>query len=274
SFPEPLTGTKIRQRSETFADHHSQARMFYRSQTAVEQRHIVNAYTFELSKVASKAVRTRQLGHLELIDKQLAAQVADNLGMAGQADAITPARQPIDMEPSPALSILKKAPQTLEGRKVGILIGAGCDAALIDKLRAAITKAGAKVELVAPKVGETEAANGTRLAADHMVAGGPSVIFDACAIVVGDAGIAALVANPAAVQWVADAFNHCKVIGTVGAAQPLLDKAAVVKDKGVIDLAGKGADAFVTTAKQGRIWSREAAQTPPPAKKPAKKPSK
>jgi catalase len=247
--------------------------MFYRSQTPVEQRHIANAYTFELSKVSTKAVRTRQLGQLMLIDKELAATVADNLGMAGQADVITPAREPIDMEPSPALSILKKAKPTLEGRKVGILIADGCDAALIEKLRAAIVKAGAVVQLVAPKIGGAVAADGSQIEAHHMVSGGPSVLFDACAIVTGDAGCDALVANPAAVQWAADAFNHCKVLGVVKAAQPLLDKAAVKIDPGVIELSGKGVDQFVATAKKGRIWGREEAQTPPPAKKPAKSPA-
>ena len=203
TFPEPMTGTKVRERSETFADHYSQARMFYRSQTPVEQRHIANAFTFELSKVETKAVRTRVLGHLMLIDNELAATVADGLGMAGQADVITPAREPIDMEPSPALSILKKAKPTLEGRKVGMLIADGFDAALIEKLRAAIAKAGAVVELVAPKVGGAVAADGSQIEAHHMVSGGPSVMFDACAIVTGDAGCDALVANPAAVQWAA-----------------------------------------------------------------------
>jgi catalase len=266
SYPEPLAGTKIRQRSETFGDHHSQARLFYRSQTAVEQRHIANAFTFELSKVEAKAIRTRVLGHLEVIDKGLATTVAEKLGMAGQADAITPVREPIDMEPSPALSILGKAPATLEGRKVGILIADGCDAGLIGKLRAAIEKAGAMVQLVAPKVGETKAADGKALEADHQVQGGPSVIFDACAIVVGEEGIDALVALPAAVQWVADAFNHCKVIGATAAAQPLLDKAAVKPDAGVFDLAGKGVEQFVAQAKRGRIWAREEqAEVPPPA---------
>jgi catalase len=194
--------------------------------------------------------------------------------MTGQADAITPAREPIDMEPSPALSILKKAKPTLDGRKVGILIADGCDAAVIEKLRAAIAKAGAVAQIVAPKIGGAVAANGSQIEADHMVSGGPSVLFDACAIVTGDAGCDALVANPAAVQWAADAFNHCKVLGVVKAAQPLLDKAAVRIDAGVIELTGKGADQFVATAKKGRIWGREEAQTPPPAKKPAKTPPK
>jgi len=274
SFAEPMVGTKLRQRSETFADHHSQARMFYRSQTPVEQQHIANAFTFELSKVSSKAVRKRQLGHLMIIDKELAATVADQLGMTGEADIITPSREPIDMEPSPALSILLNAKPTLEGRKVGILIADGCDGALVAKLRTAIVKAGAVVQLVAPKVGGAVAANGEKIEADHMVSGGPSVLFDACAIITGDDGCDVLVANPAAVQWAADAFNHCKVLGVVAAAQPLLDKAAVKLDDGVIELSGKGVDLFVATAKKGRIWGREDAQTPPPAKKPAKTPAK
>jgi catalase len=220
-------------------------------------------------------VRTRVLGHLDIIDKELGALVAENLGMTGQADTITPAREPIDMEPSPALSILGKAPVTLEGRKIGILIADGCDAALVDKVRAGAKKAGAMVQLVAPKVGLTTAANGASLEADHMVSGGPSVIFDACAVIVGEAGIDSLVANPAAVQWVADAYNHCKVIGAVGAAQPLFDKAAATVDAGVFDLTGKGVEQFIEAAKRGRIWAREEqAQVPPPvpagkAKKPA-----
>jgi len=266
TYAEPLVGTKIRQRSETFADHHTQARMFYRSQTPVEQRHIANAYTFELSKVESEAVRKRQLGHLDLIDKQLGATVAENLGMVGQAELIRPVKEPFDMEPSPALSILGKAEPTLVGRKVGIMISDGCDAALVTKLRATIVKAGATVQLVAPRVGKTTAANGTVMAADHMIAGGPSVIFDAVAIVVGDASIASLVANPAAVQWASDAFHHCKVMGVVGAARPLLDAAGAKPDAGVIDLAGKGVEAFVQRAEAGRIWAREeAAQVRPPS---------
>ncbi|CAN5231955.1 catalase [soil metagenome] len=264
TYPDPLVGPKIRQRSETFADHHTQARMFYRSQTPVEQSHIANAYTFELAKVASEAVRRRQLGHLDLIDAQLGATVADKLGMAGQAQAITPVKQPFDMEPSPALSILGKAAPTLEGRKVGILISDGCDAALVAKLRAAIAKAGATAQLVAPKVGKTTASNGTVFAADHMIAGGPSVIFDAVAVVVGGESVASVVANPAAVQWASDAFHHCKVMGVVGDAQPLLDAAGAKRDEGVIDLAGKGVEAFIQRARAGRIWAREAAAQVPP----------
>ncbi len=260
TYPQPVAGPKVRERSETFADHYSQTRMFYRSQTPVEQAHIANAFIFELSKVETIAVRTRQLGHLMIIDPELAAKVADGLGMTGQADEITPMRQPIDLPPSPPLSILAKAPVTLEGRKVGALIADGFDAGLLAKLRAAVEKAGAMFEVVAPKVGKTVAADGTEVTADHNVAGGPSVIFDAVAVLAAGS----LVDAPAAVGWVSDAFNHCKVIGVVEEAQSLLAAARVKDDAGIVDLGGKGVATFVDTAKRGRIWAREDAQTDKP----------
>ena len=268
THPSEISGAKVRERSETFADHYSQARMFFRSQTPVEQRHIIAAITFELSKVEALAIRTRVLGHLDLIDADLGAKVADGLGMVGQADTIEPAREPIELPPSPALSILANAHATLDGRKVGVLISDGFDASVVEKLRMAVVKAGAMFELVAPKVGATRAADGSEVAADHRVDGGPSVIFDAVAVVLGDS----LVASPPAVQWVADAFVHCKVIGMVAGAQPLLDAARVTADEGVVDLA-RGAAGFIETAKRGRIWAREEAQADKPAtdEKPAAK---
>ena len=273
TFPQVTEGQKIRQRSETFSDHYSQARMFFQSQTAVEQRHIIGAYVFELAKVETIAIRTRVLGHLDIIDRDLGAKVADGLGMTGMADKITPAREPIDLAPSPALSILAKAPATLQGRKIGALVSDGFDEKLLAAVRAAALKEGAMFEVVAPKVGLATTADGKKVVADHMIAGGPSVIFDAVIVIPGADSVGKLVAMPPALDWVSDAFNHCKVIGMVAAAQPLLDAARVVPDKGVIDLAGKGVAKFIETAKRGRIWTREEDQADkpkPPAKKAAK----
>ncbi|MBA3395100.1 MAG: catalase [Deltaproteobacteria bacterium] len=257
THPAMVSGPKVRERSETFADHYSQARMFFRSMTAVEQRHIVNAFTFELAKVETVAIRTRMLGHLDVIDRELGARVADALGMAGQADAITPARAPIELPPSPALSLLAKAPPLLQGRKVGALIADGFDAGLVAKVRAAVVKEGAMFELVAPKVGMTVASDGSKVAADHMIAGGPSVIFDVVIVVPGADAVPLLLTDAAAIDWVSNAFVHCKVIGTVASAKPLLDACRVKPDDGVIDLAGKGIATFIETAKRGRIWARE-----------------
>ncbi|MBA2541030.1 MAG: catalase [Deltaproteobacteria bacterium] len=248
---------KVRVRSETFADHYSQARLFFRSMTGVEQRHIVNAFTFELSKVETMAIRTRMLGHLDVIDRELGARVADAMGMVGQADTITPARPPIDLEPSPTLSILAKFKPTLQGRKVGALIADGFDRGLIEKLRAAVNAAGAMFEIVAPKIGGARAADGTQVPADHIVSGGPSVIFDAVIVAPGAAGMPALLGEAAAKDWVSDAFAHCKVMGVVAAAKPLLDAAGVKPDAGVIEVTAKSAAAFVDAAAAGRIWERE-----------------
>jgi catalase len=248
---------KIRARSETFADHYSQARQFWHSMTEPEQRHIVNAFTFELSKVDTIAVRTRMLGHLDIIEPELGARVADGLGMVGQADKVTPAREPIELDPSPALSILAKHNPTLVGRKVGCMIADGFDRGLVEKLRAAVTSEGAMFELVAPKVGGALAADGTQVKADHMILGGPSVLFDACVVAPGAAALPQLMLESAAKQWVADAYTHCKIIGVVGAAQPLLDAAGVKKDEGIVDINAKSIGTFIDRAKEGRLWARE-----------------
>jgi catalase len=257
THPTADTGPKVRARSETFADHYSQARLFWRSMTGPEQRHIVNAYTFELSKVSTVAVRTRMLGHLHVIEPELGERVADALGMQGMADSITPARQPIEMEPSPALSILANAMPTLQGRKVGVLVGDGFDRSLVEKLRTALKAEGAMFEIVAPRIGGALAGDGTKVPADHMVAGGPSVLFDAVVVAPGAAAIPELLVTAPAVDWVADAFAHCKVIGVVGPAQPLLQKAGVEMDAGVIEVTAKTVGAFITAARAGRIWDRE-----------------
>ena len=89
-------------------------------------------------------MRKRVLGHLANIDGELLQRVEAGLGMEGQADSITPARQPIDMKPSPALSLIKKAPKTLKGRKVGVLVSDGSDAALVAALKSALAEASAR----------------------------------------------------------------------------------------------------------------------------------
>ena len=258
SFEEDNAGGKVRQRSETFADHYSQPSLFWRSMTEPEQRHIVSAFVFELSKVSALAVRRRMLGHLVNVNPELGKRVAAGMGMEGQAEPIKPARPIVDMKPSPALSLIAKAPQTLEGRKVGILVTDGSDGALVQAVRAAVEKAGATLQVVAPKVGGAKLKGGATLAADHQLAGGPSIFFDAVVVAPSAEGATALLHDAAAIDWVRDAFGHLKVIGAVAAAQPLLERAGVEPDAGVVALQGpKDATAFVAAAKKGRVWDRE-----------------
>ncbi len=249
---EPNDGNeKVRMRPELFADHFSQARMFYRSQTEVEQGHMVSALVFELSKVGLEHVRNRVLARLVNVDETLAARVADGLAMPLPA-ATTVAREPVDLDLSPALSIHKQSEPMLAGRKVAILFAEGSDGKTIADLQAAIKEAGATPFLVAPKVGGIATTKGP-LKADGQLAGSPSVLFDAVALVLSPEGAAVLTGEAAAVQFVMDAFAHCKAIGADKGAKALLDKAGVEPDDGVTAL---GAD-FIAAAGQ-RFWDREA----------------
>ena len=258
TFAEPLAGTKERVRPESFADHYSQARLFFRSMTEPEQRHIVSAFAFELGKVETATIRRRMLGHLAIVDKALGDGVAQALGMEEQAETIRPARPPLDLPPSPALSLIGKAEKTLQGRKVGVLVGDGSDPALVVTLRAALKKEGAELAVVAPKIGGARGKDGQMIAADHALAGAPSILFDAVVLAPSAEAAALLTEQAAAVDWVRDAFGHLKVIGHVATAAPLLERAGIEPDAGVIALEGpRSMAAFVAAARTGRIWERE-----------------
>jgi catalase len=259
THPEPQTGNKLRERSETFADHYSQARQFFRSQTEPERMHIIKAFSFELGKVQTQAVRTRMLGHLHLIDPTLGESVERALRMEGSADRIEPARPPIDLPPSPALSLLHKAPDTLKGRKVGVLISDDSDVALLERLRAEIEAEGAEMATIAPWVGGVKSA-GRLVVVDHALVAAPSIFFDAVALVLNAPSGVLLAKDAAAVDFVRDAFGHLKVIGYTSGAAPLLAKAGIAdpSDEGVVSLAVlQSVTTFVGAAKRQRVWARE-----------------
>ncbi len=248
------TGEKGRIRAESFADHYSQARQFYLSQTAYEQTHIASALVFELSKVEHLHIREAMVGHLLHIEKDLAHRVAAGLGFDNMPDAPVAAAPVQKMAPSPALQTIGKMKDTLAGRAVGILIADGSDGAVIKKIKKAATGAGASVKIVAPKVGGAKLADGTMLAADGQLAGTPSVLFDAVAVILSDKGAKALSMEGAAIDFVRDAFGHLKAIAVDQGGQALLKAANIGQDAGVVDANDK--DAFIAAAKT-RQWDRE-----------------
>lgn len=254
SFALPLEGTKVRLRSESFADHYSQARLFYRSQTEIEQAHLASAIVFELSKVSLAHVRNRVLANLRNVDETLAARIAAGLNVALPAKS-APAIEPQDMELSPMLRIVGKYPETLNGRAVAILVSDGTDGAVVEAVRKAVTGEGATVKIVAPKIGGVTLKGGKTLAVDGQLAGTPSVLFDAVALVLSAEGCAALLNEGAAIDFAKDAFGHLKAIGFTPEAKPLLDKAGVKADAGVVDV--KSAIASFLKAAATRQWGRE-----------------
>ncbi|MGF1627429.1 MAG: catalase [Alphaproteobacteria bacterium] len=262
SHPTHFEGAKVRERSETFADHYSQARQFYISQTAVEQQHLADALTFELGKVETVPIRARMVSHLRNIDEELAQKVCDGLGLDAlpePAVAAMPTRT--DLPESKPLSILLNGPVSFAGRKVGALVTDGVDVALLSALRSALDAEGALLWIVAPKAGGVTASDGSKVPADETVRGGPSVLFDAVAVMPSADGGKLLVNEPPARDFVADAFAHCKFIAFVDEARPLLEKAGILEslDAGCIALSGtRDAEAFVASCRKLRFWDREA----------------
>ena len=261
THPEPMGGEKVRTRSETFADHYSQARQFYVSQTPAEQVHIASALVFELSKVETPAIRARVVSHLRNIDEALAKSVAEGLRlkeMPEPAPAAMPTRT--DLAPSPALSILLNGPGSFKGRKLGALVTDGADAALVKALKKAVEAMGAQIEFVAPMVGGVEASDGTWIEAKQKIDGGPSVLYDAVVVLASATGARLLATMPAARDFVSDAFAHAKFIAHSPEARALFEKAGIAGDLdgGCVEMtAPADAEGFVEICGALRFWERE-----------------
>ena len=258
---EQISGDKLQAKGELFADHYSQARQFYVSQMLVEQNHIKEALVFELSKVEMLAIRVRMVSHLLNIDDTLGKTVADGLGLSEIPQPATPARKVNkDLPSSPALSIVKNGPKRFEGRKLGILVTDGVDIALLNALKDAAEAAGALVELVAPKIGGVVCSDGMLMPAKQKVSGGPSVLYDAVALLPSAEGAALLAQEATAKDFVNDAFAHCKFIGFGPDALPLFEKANLVADmdEGFVALnKPDDAKAFIKACGALRFWARE-----------------
>ena len=254
----PLEGSPVRARSESFSDHYSQGRLFYKSITLPEQKHLANALTFELGKVETEAVRLRMLGHLLLIDKDLANKVITALGAEGQAEKITPAKAPIDLEPSPALRIYEKYKPTLAGRKVGVLLCAGFDSKLKKEVVSQIEAESAKAAIITCKIQGELDSKGESTPSEMALRASPSVLFDAVVVLAGPEGDKNLTSDPNALNFLMDAVRHCKAVGFSGI--PSLARAAEIKEQpGVVNITGKTeVKDFVAAARIGRFWEREA----------------
>jgi catalase len=202
------------------------------------------------------------VAHLLNVDSELAQRVATGLGLAKLPEAAVPAMAPRqDLTASPALSILQNGPQNFKGRKLGVLMTDGADAAVFKALQAAATAEGALIKVIAPTIAGVKDSQGALIAADEKIGGGPSVVFDAVVLLVSDSGVAALDGDATTKDFLADAFAHCKFIGYTAAALPLFKATglAEVMDAGCIDLGKRNAaQAFIKACRQLRLWEREA----------------
>ena len=272
SFPQPVAGDKVRGKPELFADHYSQARLFWQSQTPAEQNHIANAFRFELTRVQTPAVRERMLALLANVDAALVARVAEGLGMAVPAPLPLATDAPIPAyPPSPALSLLARPGQTgVKGRRVALFVANGVDDKLVKSLYAELLKDGAVPRLVGNLLGKVTAADGDPLDVEISIEAGPSVMYDGLIV---PNGAEALARNAQALEFVREQYRHGKPILAFGAGSDLLSKAMIPQalpdgsaDPGLVlgdaGNAKAALDAFERALAAHRVFARE---TDPPA---------
>ena len=285
SHTERIDAVKIRNRSKSFFDFFSQATLFYNSQSAAEQNHIINALTFELSKVQRKNIRERMLGLLTQVNNTLVAKVAAGLGMPVPkgpqlpinhgvgADANAKETGPIKVkqvnDTSPALSMEHTIKNTIKTRQIAFLTANGVDDLSLNKMKAALEKEGAAVKIIAPVPGEIKTLKGVLMTVDGSFLTEASVCYDAVYIPAGKNHAEILSLEPDAIHFVNEAYKHCKAIAADGDAVSFLQKTFIkenVKKDGSEDagiLINKKPTDFITAIAQHRFWDREAVRKVP-----------
>ncbi|TDJ78363.1 catalase HPII [Pseudomonas putida] len=267
SYQERIDAHKIRERSESFADHFSQARLFFESMSETEQQHIVKAYSFELGKVEREHIRAREVNEiLANIDLQLAEAVAANLGLPAPK-AGTVKVKGSQLKQSPALSQMNHLGDVgIKGRKIAVLVADGVDGGSVDHWRKALEAHSARILVLGPTSAPVKTADGQMLAVDASMEGMPSVMFDGVVVPGGKKALDALAASGLAKHFLLEAYKHLKAIASAAEGKSLIDGLGLKMDKGL--LAGddqKAVDAFVKAVEGHRVWEREAAAEAIPA---------
>jgi catalase len=274
SYPEPIEGSKVRGKPELFAEHYGQARLFWKSQTPVEQKHIVEAFRFELTRVQTPAVRERIVAGLVNVDANLAKAVATQLGMPVPPALPRVNDTPVpDYPPSPSLSLFARPGRIgIRTRRIAILVADGVEGAIVRQIYASLLKDGAQPRLVGQHLGEVKAVGDKPLDVEVTFEATPSVMYDAVVLPPGEAANAALAKNGRVLEFLRDQYRHDKPFLVLGAGRQLVAAAGLPAalpngepDPGLIvaDPAGLNAAlaAFKTAVTRHKIYVRE---TDPP----------
>ncbi|HEX3910100.1 MAG TPA: catalase [Solirubrobacteraceae bacterium] len=247
-FQERVDGQKIRKRSQSFADHFSQATLFWNSMSKWEKQHILDAFKFELGKVDREHIREGVVAHLAQVDGELAQAVAEGVGTtAPRTSSENHGRS------SPALSQAGQ-PQVAATRRIAVLVADGVDADSLERALAPLREQGVVCELLAPRDGELQPSSGSSLESDRVLTTMSSVLYDGVLIAGGEQSAQALLENGEAVHYASEAYKHAKPVGALGAGVRLLERSPIPDDalaerdvglverEGLITLAGDGDD--------------------------------
>jgi catalase len=246
----PVDGPVVRKAPLSFADHFTQAAMFYRSLTPVEQDHLIAAFTFELGKCYEKSVKERELAVLAKVDTELCRRVADGLGIGAPEDV------PVgDVMVSPALSQVATEPGPVTGRRIGVIADAGADLAGVAKLRQAVESAGAQLLVIAPAGGTLRRGQRSEIV-ERTFDTARSVEFDAVVVASGTAPVD----HPMALVLLQEAYRHCKPLAAWGTGTQLLTDAGIAAEDAGVLIANTVVRAFtadlLAAVGKHRVWER------------------
>ncbi len=276
---ERVDGHKIRARSDSFVDHYSQAKMFLNSQTKPEKTHLQDALIFELSKVTILEIRERVVGQLAFIDAELAANVAEKVGvevvkleMPNQsipADADAESLQSDEREPetksSDALSMKNTVKDTIESRVIGFIMADGVNTQAVKTLKVKLESEGAVVQIIAPSVAPVKADDGSKFVPKHSITSTASVCFDALYICSGEKSVKELMhpeRKPIITEFINEAYKHCKAIYFGKDTEEIYNATRISAkkhdDPAIIQTLGDDADQkFISAIAKHRVWDLE-----------------
>ena len=259
SFPEATAAEKVRAKPEKFADHYSQATLFWNSQTPYEKAHIVRGFRFELTKVQVPAIRERTVAMLRNVSDELAQAVADGLGIPlpkAMPRLVEPFKSRV--EASPALSLTSRPGEGgVRGRRIALLLANGVDAASVTDTHEALMKAGAVVRLVAPRLGGVDTADGGEpIESDATLETAPAVLFDAVVVPDGSAASEGLAQLGQALEFIKDQYRHCKPILMLGSGRQVVERAGVRVGEGGDWALTTDLKAFMKAVGRHRNWER------------------
>ncbi|MRT22967.1 catalase HPII [Enterobacteriaceae bacterium RIT697] len=262
SYQERIEGSKVRERSPSFGEYYSQPRLFWLSQTAEEQQHIIGAYSFELSKVARPYIRERVVDHLLQIDITLAQAVAKNLGLKLSDEQLktAPPKDVNGLQKDESLSLYAQPSGDIKGRQVALLLSDGVKAADVLAILQALKAQGVHAKILAAHMGQVLADDGSVLPVDATFTGLPSLTFDA--VIVPDGNIDALLLSGDARYFLLEAYKHLKAIGLSGDARRFKAQFNVQDnetEEGLVEAVkaeGSFMADFLTLMASHRVWSR------------------
>ena len=290
SYPEKIDAKKIRERSRSFMDHFSQATLFFKSQSQVEQQHIIDALKFELGKVETLAIRERMLGLLTQVDDKLVKEVAEGLGLKVPSKPKNPMNHgvPADAEPgsyeptnikqslksSNALSMKNTVFGNIATRQVAFLCADGVDALSVSSMKKSLEKESAMIKIIAPHAGEIKTSGSENIKVDQSFLGAASVLFDAFYVPAGEKSINALKMEPKALYFLNEGYKHCKALAFDGQSVLLeetffwkkIDKDKLVENGVILNgigISNQFSQDFINVIGKHRFWNREKSEQVP-----------